>query len=84
MAVHVTMLVSSLPDGAPQDDRTIRYEDAGRSRYTYRVLDSGALMVLKGVGVDNEIEVIYGPSAWESVQGDSFGSTPVSRKLNSP
>ncbi|MFF1298121.1 MULTISPECIES: hypothetical protein [unclassified Streptomyces] len=75
MAVNVTMLVSALPDGVPQDERTIRYEDAGRSRYTYRVLDSGVLVVLKGIGVDNQIEVMYGPAAWESVQGDAVGSS---------
>jgi hypothetical protein len=78
MAVHVTMLISSLPEGFPHDDRTINYEDTRSSRYTYRTLDSGVLVVLKGsgVGIDNEIEVMYGPAAWESVTGDTVGSTP--------
>ncbi|MGW2520555.1 hypothetical protein ACWC09_26770 [Streptomyces sp. NPDC001617] len=78
MAVHVTMLVSSLPEGAPHDDRTIRYEDTADSRYTYKTSEGGVLVVLKGPpsGLDNRIEVMYGPSAWESVQGDTIGSTP--------
>lgn len=67
MTVHVTMLVSSLPEGAPDDDRSIEYTDTGGSKYAYVLHNSGALMVYK-VG---EVEVVYGPSAWESVQGDS-------------
>lgn len=78
MAVHVTMLVSSLPEGVPHDDRTISYEDTGGSRYTYKTSEGGVLVVLKGPrsGLDNQIEVMYGPSAWESVQGDTVGSNP--------
>jgi hypothetical protein len=80
MAVHVTMLVSSLPEGVPHSDRTIRYEDTGGSRYTYKTLDGGVLVVFKGPrsGLDNQIEVMYSPSAWESVQGDTVGSNPRS------
>lgn len=71
MTVHVTMLVSSLPEGFPHDDRTITYEDGGGSKYTYRVHSSGALYVCKKTGPDREkTDTVYGPSAWESVQGD--------------
>jgi hypothetical protein len=70
MTVHVTMLVSSLPEGAPQDDRTIRYEDAAGSTYSYVLHNSGALFVYKRAGGDTGLEVVYGPTAWESVQGD--------------
>ncbi|WP_143661836.1 hypothetical protein [Streptomyces glaucescens] len=76
MAVHVTLLGSSLPADYPQAERTISYDDAEGSRYTYKTLDSGVLVILKGSGMNNSIEVMYGPSAWESVQGDTVGSRP--------
>ncbi|MBE4761769.1 hypothetical protein [Streptomyces caniscabiei] len=71
MTVHVTMLVSSLPEGFPHDERTIKYEDTGGSKYSYMLHNSGALLVFKRTGGDNDVEVTYGPSAWESVQGDA-------------
>jgi hypothetical protein len=70
MTVRVTMLVSSLPEGFSQTDRTIEYEDTGSSRYTYNLHGSGALFVFKKADGSNGLEVVYGPSAWESVQGD--------------
>jgi hypothetical protein len=71
MTVHVTMLVSSLPEGYPADERTIKYEDDSSDRYTYTLHGSGALTVYKKTDVFPEVEVIYGPSAWESVEGDA-------------
>lgn len=71
MTVHVTMLVSALPEGFPVGKRTIEYEDGGGDRYTYALHGSGALTVYKKTDATPEVEVIYGPSAWESVQGDA-------------
>ncbi|MFE7547118.1 hypothetical protein [Streptomyces gardneri] len=68
MTVQVTMLVSSLPEGFPADERTVSYEDTGDVTYTYNLLDSGALRVNRNR--DLAAEVVYGPAAWESVQGD--------------
>jgi hypothetical protein len=70
MTVHVTMLASSLPLGFPHDERTIKYEDEGGDRYTYLLHRSGALTIYKKTDIFPEPEVVYGPSAWESVQGD--------------
>ena len=70
MTVHVTMPISSLPEGAPHDQRTVTYEDAGGSKYTYTLHPSGTLVVYKKADGSNEVDVMYGPSAWESVQGD--------------
>lgn len=70
MTVHVTMLVSSLPEGFPHDERTIKHDDDAAGKYTYTLHPSGALVVFKKADGANEIEVMYGPSAWESVQGD--------------
>lgn len=71
MTVHVTMLVSSLPDGFPHDERTVDHTDLEDSKYTYSLHSSGALIVYR---TDDklfpETEIVYGPSAWESVQGD--------------
>lgn len=66
MTVHVTMLVSSLPEGFSEDERSITYADSRSREYTYMLHNSGALVVHKA----GEVEVVYGPSAWESVQGD--------------
>lgn len=71
MTVHVTMLVSSLPEGFPADKRTINYEDSKGSTYTYVLHPSGALLVFKRADAGNDVEVVYGPSSWESVQGDA-------------
>lgn len=73
MAVHITMHTSSLPEGYPQDERGQRYEDTSDVRYSYVLHQSGALVVFKkgSAMVFPEVEVIYGPTAWESVQGDS-------------
>jgi hypothetical protein len=70
MTVHVTMLVSSLPEGFPHNDRTTSYEDSGSSKYTYALHPSGTLVIYNKTGGANKVEVMYGPSAWESVQGD--------------
>ncbi|MFH8581648.1 hypothetical protein [Streptomyces zaomyceticus] len=68
MTVRVTMLVSALPEGFPADERTVSYEDSDDVTYTYTLLDSGALRVNKNR--EAGAEVVYGPAAWESVQGD--------------
>jgi hypothetical protein len=70
MAVTVTMLVSSLPEGYPHDERDIEYADAGGRTYTYQLHPSGALAVYQKSEGRNELHIMYGPSAWESVQGD--------------
>lgn len=72
MTVHVTMLVSSLPEDFPADERTTEYQDIENSKYTYSLHNSGALIVyMTDDRLFPEVEVIYGPSAWESVQGDA-------------
>ncbi|MDX2800188.1 hypothetical protein [Streptomyces scabiei] len=71
MTVHVTMLVSSLPEGAPHDDRAIEYKDADGTKYTYVLHNSGALVIHRRNSDGNSAEVIYGSAAWESVQGDA-------------
>ncbi|MFF8250089.1 hypothetical protein [Streptomyces griseus] len=71
MTVHITMHASSLPEGYPADERGQDYEDTSDVRYTYSVHQSGALFIWKRErGPSPEVEVVYGPSAWESVQGD--------------
>ena len=70
MTVHVTMPISSLPEGVPHDQRTVAYEDAGGSKYTYVLHPSGALVIYKKADGSSEVDVMYGPSAWERVQGD--------------
>jgi hypothetical protein len=73
MTVHITMHAASLPDGYPADERGQDYEDTSDARYTYTLHPSGALAVWKK-DADmpiSGIEVIYGPTAWESVQGDA-------------
>lgn len=68
------MLVSSLPDGYPEDDRVTPYVDADLTKYEYSVHASGSLVVWKQSRGKHSAEVVYGPSAWESVQGDSSAS----------
>jgi hypothetical protein len=62
------MLPSAIPEGLPDDDRTISYEDRDDVSYTYTVLEGGALRVNRNR--EATAEVVYGPTAWESVQGD--------------
>ncbi|PWS51780.1 hypothetical protein DLE01_09650 [Streptomyces sp. FT05W] len=73
MTVHITMHTSSLPEGYPSDERGQNYEDTSGARYTYTLHPSGALTVWKQEGgmPIPDIEIIYGPTAWESVQGDA-------------
>ncbi|MFE9812386.1 hypothetical protein [Streptomyces sp. NPDC005548] len=71
MTVNVTMLISSIPENYPSDDRTHRYEDGPDVAYTYMLHGSGALVVQKRSEGVHDTEVVYGPSAWESVQGDA-------------
>lgn len=75
MTVHIVMHASSLPEGYPTNGRGQDYEDSAGARYSYTVHQSGALYVWKKTDSNPEVEVVYGPTAWESVQGDS-GSRP--------
>lgn len=73
MTVRIVMHASSLPQGYPSDERDQNYEDTSGARYAYTVQQSGALTVwkLEGGMPLPEIEIVYGPTAWESVQGDA-------------
>ena len=74
MSVNVTVMPAAIPhhlrDQGPQ--RGIEYEDRGDTEYVFEVLASGALVVWKdtrGSDVGTDVEVVYGPTAWDNVQG---------------
>ncbi|MFJ1900421.1 hypothetical protein [Streptomyces sp. NPDC088115] len=64
----MTVRITTHDSGVP-----IVHTDTSDLRYTYALHQSGALTVYKKATdmVFPEVEVIYGPTAWESVQGDS-------------
>jgi hypothetical protein len=74
MSVHVTVMPAAIPHSLrdQKPTRTIGFNDTSSTKYVFEVLPSGALVVWKGEpgpDADSEIEVIYGPAAWENVQG---------------
>ncbi|WP_066952348.1 hypothetical protein [Streptomyces lushanensis] len=71
MTVHVTMLPAAIPPGLEPSSRVVSYEDEDEVRYRYLLHDSGALIVRRTKHDEETVtEVVYGPSAWEGVQGD--------------
>ncbi|MFF3753912.1 hypothetical protein ACFYYH_26175 [Streptomyces sp. NPDC002018] len=71
MTVHVTMLPAAVTPGLEQSSRITSYEDHDGVRYRYLLHDSGALVVRRMQSDEETVtEVVYGPSAWEGVQGD--------------
>ncbi|MER7951917.1 hypothetical protein ABTY59_31440 [Streptomyces sp. NPDC096079] len=69
MTVQVTMHTSAMPEGSPAARRTVTYEDHDGAKFVYSVIAGGALRI--GTNGEAQPEVVYGPSAWESVQGDA-------------
>ncbi|MBT2368901.1 hypothetical protein J7E88_27185 [Streptomyces sp. ISL-10] len=77
MSVDVTLLPATIPPRLAEEDidRIRRFEDrtAGEQlRFEYSVPPSGALVVwrLSDPNLTPEVEAVFGPAAWEEVQGD--------------
>ncbi|MFD5031984.1 hypothetical protein ACFVWX_20335 [Streptomyces sp. NPDC058220] len=71
MTVHVALLPTAIPPGLEPSSRIVSYEDRDGACYRYLLHDSGALVVRR-THRDEETatEIVYSPSAWESVHGD--------------
>ncbi|WP_042426203.1 hypothetical protein [Streptacidiphilus anmyonensis] len=74
MSVRITVMPAAIPHHLRNQEvtRQITYNDRDDAEYVYEVLVSGALVVWRGrpgSDVGGEVEGVYGPTAWESVQG---------------
>ncbi|SEL47856.1 hypothetical protein [Streptacidiphilus jiangxiensis] len=74
MSVHVTVMPAAIPPHLRTEEitRQLNYNDGLDVEFVFEVLPSGALVVWKGnpgSDVGSAIELVYGPAAWESVQG---------------
>ncbi|MFF0065762.1 hypothetical protein ACFYRC_30285 [Streptomyces sp. NPDC005279] len=77
MSVDVTLLPATIPHRFHEEDvdRIRRFEDrtdGGKLRFEYSIPDSGSLIVWRVTDphVNAEVETVFGPAAWEEVQGD--------------
>ena len=74
MSVRITVMPAAIPHHLRNQEvtRQINYNDRDDADYVYELLVSGALVVWRGKpgsDVGGEVEVVYGPMAWENVQG---------------
>lgn len=75
MSVYVVLLTTTVPPHLSEEaDRTRSHEDRTWSdepvEYQYSVHQSGALVVWRCPnGAKPEVETVYGPAAWETVDG---------------
>ncbi|MFI9585871.1 hypothetical protein ACIHCQ_29410 [Streptomyces sp. NPDC052236] len=77
MSVDVTLLPATIPHRFRDEDlsRIRRFEDrtdAGQIRFEYSIPESGSLIVWRVTDphVTAAVETVFGPAAWEEVQGD--------------
>ncbi|WP_133260026.1 hypothetical protein [Streptacidiphilus pinicola] len=74
MSVRITVMPAAVPHHLRDQEvtRQISYNDREDAEYVYEILVSGAVVVWRGKpgsDVGGEIEVVYGATAWENVQG---------------
>ena len=75
MSVYVALLTTTVPPHLSEEaERTRSHEDRLQGdapvEYQYSVHQSGALVVWRCPhGAQPEVETVYGPAAWETVDG---------------
>jgi hypothetical protein len=73
MSVDVTLLPAAIPPRLRDEDvtRVRRFKDreGDQGAFQYSVLASGALAIWLVTSSATVVDMVYGPSAWESVQG---------------
>ncbi|MER5871953.1 hypothetical protein [Streptomyces sp. NPDC002044] len=80
MTVQVTLLPATIPAHvqAEAPSRVREFNDDNSTaegvRYTYSVKPSGSLVVMRQDSEGHRIETVFGPSAWEEVDGDVSGA----------
>lgn len=76
MTGHVTLLPATVPAHLREagSSRVREFNDdssAEGARYRYAVRGSGSLVVWRQDDSGHAIETVFGPSAWEEVEGDT-------------
>jgi hypothetical protein len=80
MSVDVTLLPATIPHRLRDEDipRTRRFPDEGTGEgaatFGYSIHASGALVIWRTEPNAWKVVTVFGPSAWENVEGDQFRS----------
>ncbi|MEY9871955.1 hypothetical protein ABH931_001429 [Streptacidiphilus sp. MAP12-33] len=78
MSVRVTVMPATIPHHLRNQEalRLIHYSDTEEAEYAFTILTSGALAVWRrrpGSDAAGELEIIHGPTTWDTVQGTADG-----------